>query len=80
MINSIDDDRREEQMQRFCKPDGYCLHCQRPANQHHPVGPITITISAADDCNEYTHEFCEWRCFAHWAATQAGGVFVVGQN
>jgi hypothetical protein len=80
MINSFDDnDDCEEHLQRFHKPDGYCLHCQRPANQHHPVGPITITISDPY-CSDRTHEFCEWRCFAKWAAEEAGGVFVEDQN
>ena len=32
-----------EHMQRFFKPDDFCLHCQRPANQYYPVGPIVIT-------------------------------------
>ena len=77
MTYSIDDDRIEEHMQRFCKPDGYCLHCQRPANQHHPVAPITVTISEPDDSDEiWVHEFCEWRCVANWFARQAGGDFV----
>jgi hypothetical protein len=71
-------DLLEEHMQRFQKPDGYCLHCRGPANQHHPVGPITVTISAPDD--DETHEFCEWRCFGHWAAACAGGVLVIDQN
>jgi hypothetical protein len=71
----------KEHMRRFYKPDGYCLWCQEPVDQHHPVGPITITKSEPDDCGEiWTHEFCEWRCFANWAAQQAGGVFVVDQN
>jgi hypothetical protein len=70
----------EEHMQRFHKPDGHCLHCRCPANQHHPVGPITITVSAPDSDEIFTHEFCEWRCFAKWAAVQAGGVFVVDRN
>ena len=67
-----------EEMQRFHKPDGYCLHCRRPANQHHPVGPITITIRDPD--GEETHEFCNWECLAHWFARQAGGVFIVDRN
>ena len=33
-----EDDLLEEHMQRFHKPDGNCLHCQRPANRYHPVG------------------------------------------
>jgi hypothetical protein len=79
MSNSIDDDF-EEHMRRFHKPDGYCLHCRRPANQYHPVGPITITISDPDSDDILSHEFCEWRCFAKWVAVQAGGVFVIGQD
>jgi hypothetical protein len=78
LINSTDDDL-EEHMQRLQKPDGYCFHCRRPANQHHPVGPITITVSSPDD-DDRTYEFCEWRCFAKWAAACGGGEFVIGQN
>jgi len=73
------DERLEDHMQRFEQPDGYCFHCGQPANQHHPVGPITITISDPN-CDDRTHEFCEWRCFARWAAAEAGGNFVVGRN
>jgi hypothetical protein len=80
MTNSIDDDGVEEHMQRFRKPDGYCLHCQRPANQHHPVGAITVTISAPDSDEILVHEFCRWECLGQWAAVQAGGVFVVDRN
>ena len=65
----------EEHLRRFHNPDGNCLNCRRPANRHHPVGPITITISDPDG-DEFTHEFCCWGCFGHWAAVQAGGVFV----
>jgi len=36
-------------MRRYCKPDGMCLHCGQPANQHHPVGPITVTTPDEDD-------------------------------
>jgi len=43
------EDAVEEHLQRFRKPDGYCLHCQRPANRYHLVGPITVTLSAPDD-------------------------------
>jgi hypothetical protein len=64
----------EEHMHRFHKPDGYCLYCRRPANQHHPVGPITVPDG------EETHEFCNWECFGQWAAVQAGGVFVIDRN
>jgi len=67
----------EEHLQRFRKPDGYCLHCQHPANRYHPIGPITVTVSAPDDGDEiWVHEFCNWRCFGRWAAEQAGGDFV----
>jgi hypothetical protein len=78
MTNSSNDDLLEEHMRRFCKPDGYCLHCGRPANQYHPVGPITITITTPDE-NE-THEFCNWECLGRWAAAAGGGVYVVGRN
>jgi len=59
-------------------PYGVCHPCGQPANQHHPVGPIVITVSAPDDEGVYTHEFCEWRCFGRSAAVQAGGEFVIG--
>jgi len=78
MTNSIGDDGLEEHMQRFHEPDGYCLHCRRSANQHHPVGPITITISTPDE--DETHEFCNWVCFGEWAARCAGGVLVIERN
>ena len=71
------EDQFEDYMQRFPNPDGNCLWCGRPANQYHPVGPITITKSEPDDGDEiWTHEFCCWECLAHWFAEQAGGVFV----
>ena len=69
----------EEHMRRYMKPDGFCLECGKPANQHHPVGPITVTISTPDE-DEPPHEFCEWRCFAKWAAEQAGSTFVSEQS
>jgi hypothetical protein len=72
-------DRLEEHMQRFCKPDGLCLHCQQPANQHYPIGPIVITISSPDE-EDPLHEFCNWGCLAHWAADAGGGSFVVGRS
>jgi len=74
-------ERLEEHMRRFHEPDGNCLHCQRPANQHHPVGPITITVSAPDDGGRiWRHEFCNWVCFGEWAARCAGGVLVIERN
>jgi hypothetical protein len=71
----------EEHLQRFRKPDGYCLHCQRLANRHHPVGPVVVATLAPDDGGRiWTHEFCNWECLGRWAAAQAGGVFVVDRN
>jgi hypothetical protein len=76
---SDEDNWVEEHMRRFLNPDGNCLHCRKPANRLHPVGPITITISEPD--NEIlTHEFCCWECLAHRFARQAGGMFVVDKN
>ena len=75
-----DEDWVEEHLRRFRNSDGNCLHCRRPANRYHPVGPITITISEPDDDEIFTHEFCRWECLAHWFARQAGGVFVVDKN
>jgi hypothetical protein len=46
----------EEHLRRFHNLDGNCLNCRRPANRHHPVGPITIAISDPDG-DEFTHEF-----------------------
>jgi hypothetical protein len=54
------------------------LQCGRPANQHHPVGPITVTI--ADPMGENVHEFCNWVCLGHWAAAAAGGTLVIDRN
>jgi hypothetical protein len=85
MTNSIDDDFEflpeglREHMRRYCKLDGMCLHCGQPANQHHPVGPITVTISTPDE-DEAPHEFCNWECLGHWAAAAAGGTLVIERN
>jgi len=68
-----------EYMQRYHEPDGVCFHCGQPANQHHPVGPITITVSDPDG-DESTHEFCNWECLGHWAAECTGGVLVIDRN
>ncbi len=70
-----------DQMQRFAKPDGLCMQCRSPADQHWPVGPITITVATPDDDGDArTHEFCNWRCLAQWAADAGGGVFVIEQS
>ena len=69
----------EEHMQRYEKPDGFCLHCGAPANQHHPVGPIVIRISTPDE-DDPPHEFCNWECLGHWAAGCAGGVLVIDRS
>ena len=53
-----------------------CAHCGRAADQHRPVGPITVRISEPDEGETFAVQFCEWRCFAQWAAVQAGGTFV----
>jgi hypothetical protein len=70
------DDDCEEHMQRFRNPDGCCLHCGRPVNRYHPVGPVTITLADPDMERRGDHEFCCWDCLACWAAQQAGGDFV----
>jgi hypothetical protein len=70
------DSMLEEQMQ----PSGRCHQCGQPTDQHHPVGPIVITVSDPDAEKPDTHRFCEWRCFGRWAAVQAGGEFVVGDD
>jgi hypothetical protein len=73
----------ETRLQRITHPDGKCFHCERPANQHYPVGPITVEISDPECVGPVTHEFCSWECLARWAAREAGGNFVtesVGRN
>jgi hypothetical protein len=69
------DPRLERRLRRLDKPDGRCFHCEGPAGQHHPVGPITVTISAPDD-DDRTLEFCNWVCLGHWAAERAGGSLI----
>ena len=67
----------ERHMERFHRPDGKCLYCRQPADRFHPIGPIVIQISEPDTRDEpFTHEFCVWGCFSHWAAVQSGGRFV----
>ena len=78
MKKTIKDRLAEAHMQRFHKPDGYCWHCLSPANQHHPVGPITVTISEPDGGE--THEYCNWECLGQWTAEQAGGVLVIDRK
>jgi hypothetical protein len=59
-------------MRRFQKPDGNCLWCQQPANRHHPLSPIAVSVCTPDE-DEPPHEFCSTQCFAHWAAECGGG-------
>jgi hypothetical protein len=75
--DQVVDPRLERRVRRLFKPDGLCAHCEGPADQHDPVGPIKVAISEPDNCGESrVFEFCEWRCFAHWAAEEAGGEFI----
>jgi len=60
------------------EPDGYCFHCREPADKHHPVGPLMVTISGPDEKEK--HEFCNWECLGHWAAAAAGGVLIVDRK
>jgi hypothetical protein len=64
---------REGHLQRYLEPDGCCLYCGNPADQCHPVGPISVKIKAPDA--DEIHEFCTWECFGQWAAEEAGGTF-----
>jgi hypothetical protein len=70
----------EDHLRRFHEPDGCCIHCGQPADRHRPVGPIRIVISTPGDDEIRGHEFCEWRCLAHWIARQSGGDFVEMQQ
>ena len=74
MPNSADD-LREEYLQRYDEPDGYCFYCGEPADQHHPVGPLVVTIVTPDEKEK--HEFCNWVCLGHWAADAAGGDLIL---
>ena len=74
--DKVVDPRHERRLRRLFKPDGFCAHCECPADQHDPVGPIKVAISEPDNCGEFqTLEFCNWECLGHWAAEQAGGSF-----
>ena len=64
---------RKGHLQRYLEPDGRCLYCGHPADQCHPVGPISVKITAPDAYE--IHEFCTWECFGQWAAEEAGGTF-----
>jgi len=85
MTNSIHDDFEDlpaderEHMRRFCKPDGICLHCGQPADQHSPVGPITVTVMDGDR-NVEAHEFCDWECCGRWFSAAAGGTLVIDRS
>jgi hypothetical protein len=65
---------------RLRSPDGDCTHCGQAADQHRPVGPITVKISEPDEGETFVCQFCNWRCLGHWAAVQAGGSFIVDLN
>jgi hypothetical protein len=64
---------RERHLRRYLEPDGCGLYCGNPADQCHPVGPISVKITAPDAYE--IHEFCTWECFGQWAAEEAGGTF-----
>ena len=71
--NEVINLRLERRLRRLHKPDGNCFYCERAADRYHPVGPIVVKITEPDECgNFYTYEFCNWECFGHWAAVQAG--------
>jgi hypothetical protein len=77
------EDQIREHMARLHRPDGKCFYCGEPADRFHPIGPIMITVSDPDiraGGELFTHEFCVWECFSHWAANQSGGKFVVEQD
>jgi hypothetical protein len=80
MEDNMSETNLEKHMARLHKPDGCCFHCGAPANQNFPVGPIVIRLSEPDSGDEVSYEFCEWRCFAHWAAAQGGGKFTETQE
>jgi len=76
-----DADLEKEVWRRICPPDGNCRLCRQPADRYHPVGPLRVTISEPAIAEIHggetlVHEFCCWECLGHWAAVQAGGVFV----
>jgi hypothetical protein len=73
------DEELPEAVRRIREPDGDCLHCRRPADRHHPVGPLWVTIREPDG-ELFLNAFCCWECLGQWAARQAGGVFVVDKN
>jgi hypothetical protein len=72
----------EARLARIERPDGRCYYCELPADRLHSVGPINVTITDPEWVGRegVLHEFCSWECFAHYAATQAGGKFVVDER
>ena len=73
------DDELPEAVRRIFEPDGNCLHCWRPADRFHPVGPLWVTIREPDG-ELFLNAFCNWECLGQWVAVRAGGVFVVDKN
>jgi hypothetical protein len=73
-------DAFETRLARVERPDGRCYYCELPVDRLSDVGPINIRISEPNEDSEHEHEFCSWECFAHYAATQAGGKFVVDER
>jgi hypothetical protein len=72
-MTKITDLRLERRLRRIHKPDGKCTHCEQAADRYHPVGPLVVKISEPDEQGAFaTYEFCNWECFGHWAAIQAG--------
>jgi len=43
----------KRRLRRLHKPDGNCAHCERPADQYNPVGPVVVKSSEPDDCGDF---------------------------
>ena len=78
-MSHIDDSVIDAQLRRHEHLDGHCYRCGQNADRHAPTGPLVVTLVDGDE-NKETHEFCDWTCFGHWAATTAGGTLVVDSN
>jgi hypothetical protein len=70
MINKVTDLRLERRRRRLPKPT--CASCGHPADQYHPVGPITVTISGPDggvllpSAQPDVRIFCNLECLVWW--------------